>query len=201
MLEPGVHGVAVRDLIMRKHNGTLKLQGHNLIYNEAGVFYCFRQIGEELSHLRGVLEVELIVVEGKTQIAWTIFIIISELLCAWGALLLTGVDAKENVVGVVILYINVVRIVAGYDGYVVLTGKLHQYLVRLDLLRYLVALQLYVVIISEEVQPPFEYTLALFFTLLKNRLWHFGTEAAGSCNQAFVVLQQYLFVNAGILAI
>ena len=103
--------------------------------------------------------------------------------------------------GVGILPVHIVRIIGGDDRYVELPGKLHQHLIHPDLFGYLVALKFYIVILPEQVQPPFEFSLARFLTLFQNGSRYRSAQATGGGDQPLMILQEQLFINAWIFAV
>ena len=63
------------------------------------------------------------------------------------------------------------------------------------------ALQFYIIILSKNIQPPFKCLFSLFFRFVNNGLWYFSTDATGSGNQSFMVLEEEFFVNPRPFAI
>ena len=76
----------------------------------------------ELGHFGGGFKVKLVVEKGKTRPLGHPFFV-RKVLSGGRRLLFARVDAKQNVVGVVILLLDVVRIVGGNDFDVVLAGQ------------------------------------------------------------------------------
>jgi hypothetical protein len=57
------------------------------------------------------------------------------------------------------------------------------------------------VVFAENVQPPFEFFLRLFFIFMQDGLGNISADAACRGDKAFVVLQDQFLVDAGIFAI
>src|SRR5690606_1058029 len=148
----------------------------------------------------GVLEIKLVVGKGKARVfGFALFIVI--IFGAGRALLLARVDAEENVVRVIIGLVYIVRIVGGDNGHVVFAGKLQQHLVGLYLVGYVVALQLHIVVVAKQVQPPFKHLFGLLLTLAQNGARHLRRQAAGSGYQPLVVLQYQFLIYTRILTV
>ncbi len=152
-------GEARGDLVVGQQDVLLQLQGLHLVHDQLRVVQRLGQVAEDTRHLVLRLEEELVVGEGEAGALGLAFLVV-EVLGARGALLLAGVDAQQDVVRVGIVALHVMAVVAGDDGHLVLGGPLHQHGVHLVLLGDAVALQLDVVVLAEEVEPPLELLLA-----------------------------------------
>jgi hypothetical protein len=116
-------------------------------------------------------------------------------------LFFAGVDAQQDVVGVVVFLIDVVRIVGANHFYVVFAGPAQEHFVHLVLFFHLVALDFDVVVFAENIVPPFKLLARRFLALPQDSLGHHGAYAAGGGDQAFVVLQDEFLVDARVLAV
>ncbi len=189
------------DLVVGEQDVLLQLQGFHLVHDEVRVVQGFGQIAEGLQHLLLGLEVEFVVVEGEA------FALLAHLVIAvigFGrALLFAGVDAQQDVVRVAVRLIHIVAVVAGDHRYVVLLRPLQQHGVHAVLFRHPVALDLHVVVLAEQVEPPLEFLLRLgqIGAAAQNGLWYACAQAARCGDQAFVVLLDQLLIDACILAV
>src|SRR5687767_10290225 len=102
---------------------------------------------------------------------------------------------------IVVLYIHIMRIIAGNDLYLVLSRQFDEHFVYFILFRHTVPLQLYIIVFLENIQPPFEFILAFFFSFLQNGLRYHGAKATGGSNKTFVITKDEFFINAGIFAV
>ena len=119
---------------------------HDLV----GVVNGFGQVIKHLGHFLGLLKIELIVGEGEAFVLH-VKIVIGEIAQGRGGLFLPGVDAKQDVVCVEIILLHIVCVVAGNDLDIVFPGEAYQLGVHLILFGHAMALQLYVVVVLEDI--------------------------------------------------
>ena len=190
-------GEARRNREVGQQDVALEFQRLYLVHNLVGVVNGLRQVLEQFRHFGGALEIKLIVRKAEPVVASA-----KAIAFPYGlALQFAGVHAQQNVVGIGIVPIHVMRIVGGDDLDIVFGGKLEQHRIHFFLGGQLVPLQLHVIIPAKQIQPPFEQFFGAGLAVVQNRLRHFGTDAARGGNQAVVVFEQYLLVNARPLAV
>ena len=68
--------------------------------------------------------------------------------------------------GVVVVAVGIVAVIGGDDGHAVFFCKAQEGQVDFVLIGQVMPLQLYIVIVAKEVQPPFEFFLCFFFAVM-----------------------------------
>ena len=63
------------------------------------------------------------------------------------------------------------------------------------------ALQFYIVIVLEDVQPPLKLILTVLFPLSHDGLWNQGAKATSGCDKTLMILVNQLFINPWIFAV
>src|SRR3546814_15187911 len=126
---------------IRQENVPLQFQRLNLIDDFVGIVDGLRQVAEHLIHLGLRLEIEFIIRKAE-PVAFPV--------ADGGAFQLTGIDNKQNIVGVRIFLINIMGVIGGDDINIVFFGESKQGSVHLTLILHFVALNLHIIIFNNK---------------------------------------------------
>ena len=96
----------------------LQVQQFNLIHDLTGIVDGFRNITEQFRHLRFGLKVKLVIRKLKAAVS-QVDVIIHKIIITRCALFFAGIDAKQDVMGVVVFTIGIMTVVCGNNGYII----------------------------------------------------------------------------------
>ena len=100
-----------------------QIQQFNLIHYFVGIINGLRKVFKNLRHLCTCFQIELVVGKCKAFI-FDQHIVISKFTQGWCTLFFSGIDAEQDIMCIKIVLVYIMRIVAGYNFYIVLFGKL-----------------------------------------------------------------------------
>jgi hypothetical protein len=170
------------------------------VCDHVGIVDRLRYVTEQGRHLLRRLEIELVVRKFEPSVL-DIAVVVDEVVISRRRLLFTCIDAKQDIVGVVVLPVGVVAVVGGDHRDIVFPGILQEGDVDLLLFFDVMALELDEIVLAEEVQPPFEFLFGLFFAVMQDGLGDIGADTAGRGDQPFMVLSDQFFVDARVFAV
>ena len=185
---------------MGEQDVALQVEQFDLVHDLVGIVDRLFQVVEDLGHLIRRLEIELVVRKGKALIAH-VHIVIRKLTDGGRRQLLARVDAQQDIMRVEIRLVHIVGVVRRNDLYIIFFGKSEQHLIDLVLLRHAVALEFHVIIVLEDIEPPFELVLTFSFSSFEDGLRYQRPQATGRRDQSLMVFVNEFLIDPRILAV
>src|SRR5215467_314934 len=111
----------------------------------------------------------------------------------------TGLNAKQDVVGIKIVALAVVAIVSGDDGKREVFRQFDEQWIDLFLLRQLVVLYLDVVALRENGSITHSCSFGLLYIARHKRLRHFALQTGAESNQAAVHFSEQFFIDTRLV--
>ena len=110
---------------------------------------------------------------------------------------LARLDAEQQLVGLMFFPQEVMAVIGGDDGDIIMTGQIDETLIDGLLFRNAVVLKLEIEPVAEDGQIFIDKGIDVCFVIFEDRVGYFPFETGGEADEPFIVLSEYLFVDPG----